>query len=50
MITSEQEAKQYPDGTAAADGLDLNAAGGNLTGLVVTDRENRRAQGEGERS
>ena len=50
MITSGQETRQYPDGTVAVDGLNLNVPDGKLTGLVVTDRENRYAQGEGERS
>jgi hypothetical protein len=31
-----QETKQYPDGTVAVDGLNLNVAGRKLTRLVVT--------------
>jgi len=36
VITSEQETKQYPDGTAAVDGLNRNVPDSNLTGLAVT--------------
>jgi hypothetical protein len=48
VIASEQETRQYPDDTV--DGLRLTVPGGNLTGLAVRDRDNRYAQGEGERS
>jgi nicotinamidase-related amidase len=35
VIASERETKQYPDGTVAVGGLNLNVPDGNLTGLVV---------------
>jgi hypothetical protein len=36
VIASEQGTRQYPDGTVAVDGLNLNVPDGNLTRLVVT--------------
>ncbi len=34
MITFEQVTKQYPDGTVAVDGLDLDVPGGKTMMLV----------------